>query len=94
MLVSASKGAAFQRRQAAGAASVGTPGTLSAAPRWVKLQRSGNLFTASESGDGIIWTVVATDTIPMAANVYVGLAVTSHASGAAATCTFDHVGVQ
>lgn len=94
MLMSAAKGAAFQRRQAAGGLTVGTAGTLSAAPRWVKLQRSRDLFSAFESADGVTWTLVGTDVISMGANVYVGLAVTSHATGAAATCTFDNVRVQ
>jgi hypothetical protein len=30
----------------------------------------------------------------MGANVYAGLAVTSHSTSAAATCTFDRVSVQ
>ena len=69
-------------------------GTMSAAPRWVKLQRSGNLFSAYESADGVTWTLVGTETIPMAATVYVGLAVTSHTTAASATCTFDNVSIQ
>jgi hypothetical protein len=94
MLGSASKGMAFQRRAVAGDVSVSTAGTLSAAPRWVKLQRNGNLFSAYESADGVTWTLVGTDTIAMGASVYVGLAVTSHATGASATCTFDNVAIQ
>jgi hypothetical protein len=94
MLVSASKGLAFQRRPAAAGASVSTAGALAGAPRWVKLQRTGDLFRAYESGDGTNWTLVGTETIPMASSVYVGLAVTSHTTGASATCTLDHVTIQ
>jgi len=94
MLVSAAKGTAFQRRKAAGGLSVGTAGALAGAPRWVKLQRTGNLFNAFESADGVSWTLVGTDTIVMGASVYAGLAVTSHATGAPATCTFDRVSIQ
>jgi hypothetical protein len=94
MLVSASKGLAFQRRPAAGGTSVNTGGSLTAAPRWVRLQRNGNLFSAYESADGVSWTLVGTDTIPMGTTVYAGLAVTSHTTGATATCTFDGVSVQ
>jgi hypothetical protein len=94
MLMSAAKGAAFQRRQSTGGLSVGTAGALSAAVRWVKLQRSGNVFSAYESADGTTWTPVGTDTISMGPNVYVGLAVTSHATSASATCTFDAVSIQ
>ena len=94
MLMSAAKGAAFQRRRARADTSVGTAGTLSGAPRWVKLQRSGDQFTAFESTDGVAWTLVGTDTIPMAANVYVGVAVSSHVAGTPATCAFDNIRIQ
>jgi len=94
MLASASKGMAFQRRAAANGVSTSTSGTLSTAPRWVKLQRNGDLFSAYESADGVNWTLVGTDSIPMGTTVFVGLAVTSHNTSAAATCTFDAVTIQ
>ena len=94
MLVSAGKGVAFQRRDVTNGTSVSTAGSASTAPRWIRLTRSGNTFTAYESSDGSSWTQVGADTIPMAQMVYVGLAVTSHTTSAAATCTFDHVIVQ
>lgn len=94
MLASASKGMAFQRRALNGGVSASTSGTASAAPRWVKLQRNGNLFSAYESADGVNWTLVGTDSISMGTTVYIGLAVTSHNTGASATCTFDSVSVQ
>jgi len=94
ILVSAAKGVAFQRRDATGGISVNTAGSLSTAPHWVKLTRSGNTFSAYESADGTTWTLVGTDTIAMGSNVYVGLAVTSHTTSASATCTFDSVVIQ
>jgi hypothetical protein len=94
MLASASKGMAFQRRPQAGGDSVNTAGTLSTAPRWVKLQRNGNLFSAYESANGTTWTLVGTETIVMGQSVLVGLAVTSHTTAASATCTFDNVSIQ
>jgi len=94
MLMSSSKGAAFQRRQVTGGISVGTAGSLSRAPRWVKLERVGNVFSAYESADGGSWILVGTDTIAMGTNVYIGVAVTSHASSASATCRFDSVTIQ
>jgi hypothetical protein len=94
MLISAAKGSAFQRRRAEQDISVGTNGSLSAAPRWVKLQRTGSQLAAYESPDGVTWTLVGTDTIAMGPTVFVGLAVTSHATGASATCTFDNVTVR
>jgi phosphatidylserine/phosphatidylglycerophosphate/cardiolipin synthase-like enzyme len=94
MLASASKGMALQRRPVTGGDSVNTAGSMSTAPRWVKLQRNGNLFSAYESANGVNWTLVATENIVMGNTVYVGLAVTSHSTTAAATCTFDSVVIQ
>ena len=94
MLVSAAKGAAFQRRETTGGTSVNTAGSLATAPRWVKLVRSGNTFSAYESADGVNWTLVGSDTFAMQTNVLIGLAVTSHNTSASATCTFDSVTIQ
>ena len=91
MLVSSSKGVAFQRREATNGISVNTAGSMSTAPHWVKLTRSGNTFIAYESADGTNWTLVGSDTIPMGTNVLVGLGVTSHTTSSSATCTFDNV---
>jgi regulation of enolase protein 1 (concanavalin A-like superfamily) len=91
MLASSSKGLAFQRRTATGGVSTSTAGALVAAPQWVKLERVGNTFNAYASTDGVSWTLVGTDAVPMAATVYVGLAVSSHTTSAAAQITFDNV---
>jgi hypothetical protein len=94
MLVSAGKGLAFQRRTAAGGLSVSTSGGPGAAPYWVRLHRAGNAITASVSPDGTSWTFVGSDTIPMGQSVLVGLAVSSHITGATATARFDNVTVR
>ncbi|HZR23279.1 MAG TPA: BACON domain-containing carbohydrate-binding protein [Vicinamibacterales bacterium] len=91
MLVSYSKGLAFQRRTTTGGTSTSTTGALVAAPYWVKLERIGNTFNAYSSADGSTWTLVGTDTIAMGTNVYVGFAVSSHTTTATATATFDNV---
>ena len=91
MLVSPTSGVAFQRRLTSGAGAVGTTVTGIAAPVWVRLQRSGNVFTAYRSADGVTWTVVGSATISMAASVLVGLAVTSHNNGVSCAAVFDHV---
>jgi hypothetical protein len=93
MLVSSAKGLAFQRRDVAGGTSLSTSGAAAKAPYWVRLDRAGNTVTAYQSLDGVAWTVVGSDTIPMAATVYIGLAVSSHTTAATATATFDHVTV-
>jgi len=91
LFVSAARGVAFQRRTATGAASVSTAGSLSAAPRWVKLTRAASTIAAYESADGVSWTLVGTETIAMAADVFVGVAVTSHNTAALCTATIDGV---
>ncbi|MDQ3486151.1 MAG: Ig-like domain-containing protein, partial [Acidobacteriota bacterium] len=93
MLVSPSKGLAFQRRTAGGKASSSTSGGSGTAPNWVKLERRGNTITAYRSADGVAWTLVGSDTFTMGANVHVGLAVSSHVSGQLATAVFDSVTV-
>ena len=91
MLVSYSKGLAFQRRTTAGGVSTSSAGALAGAPYWVRLDRTGDTLTAYQSADGVNWTVVGTDTIPMAQTVFVGLAVSSHTTTTAATATFDNL---
>jgi regulation of enolase protein 1 (concanavalin A-like superfamily) len=91
VLVSASKGVAFQRREMTAGTSVSTSGSLSAPPRWVRLDRTGDTFTAYESADGVQWSMVGTDTISMALTVEIGLAVTSHTTSASATAVLDSV---
>lgn len=94
MLVSPGKGTAFQRRVLTNGVSTHTPGAFVTAPYWVRLSRSGNTITASQSADGTTWTIVGTDTIAFAPTVLVGLAVSSHTTAAAATATFDNVAVE
>jgi regulation of enolase protein 1 (concanavalin A-like superfamily) len=92
-LVSAAKGLALQWRPTSGGASLNTTGPSFRAPRWVRLQRAGNRFTASESATGSTWTVFGSATITMTSTVYVGLAVTSHSTSGTTTAVLDHVGV-
>lgn len=82
-------GTAFQRRIDVGGFSVNTAGPAMTTPRWVRLVRSGFQFTAYASADGVNWTTIASDTVPMADTVYVGLAVTSHNVSATTTAVID-----
>lgn len=91
MLVSYSKGLAFQRRTSTGGTSASTAGAFAAAPYYVRLDRAGTSISAYQSPDGVTWTLVGTDTFSMGPTVYVGLAVSSHSTTAAATATFDGV---
>jgi regulation of enolase protein 1 (concanavalin A-like superfamily) len=93
MLVSVSKGLAFQRRTQAGGLSTNTSGGTGTAPAWVKLERKGQIVIASRSADGAIWSEVGRATIGLSGSVYVGLAVSSHDTTRTATVTFDRVTV-
>jgi endonuclease/exonuclease/phosphatase family metal-dependent hydrolase len=88
MLVSPGKGLAFQRRLVTGGDSTHTTGGAGVAPTWLKLTRTGNVFTGYRSADGVTWTLVDSDTIPMSATIYVGVAVGSHVYGVTANGTF------
>jgi regulation of enolase protein 1 (concanavalin A-like superfamily) len=92
MLVTPDKGISFQRRTTGGGASVATT-VAGAAPRWVRLTRAGQLFTASVSPDGNAWTTVGSATIAMSGTVWAGLAVSSHDIAATAATRMDHVAV-
>jgi phosphatidylserine/phosphatidylglycerophosphate/cardiolipin synthase-like enzyme len=91
MLMSAGKGAAFQRRTASGGSAVSTAGSFSTAPRWLKLTRSGATVTAYESADGQSWTKVGSDSLSLGKTIYLGLAVSSHVSGVLCSATFTSV---
>lgn len=77
MLITPSNGSRFQRRPTTGGSTISTGGPGGAAPGWVKVVRTGDLFVGYSSTDGVTWTGVAAETIPMGATVYVGIAVTS-----------------
>jgi hypothetical protein len=66
-----------------------------APPLWLKLNRTGNVFTGSWAPDvgGVpgTYTQMAAHTTVMPATTFIGLALTSHNNGAVATATFDHV---
>lgn len=92
MLVSSSSGIGFQQRPSMGSASSITKGTGSS-PFWIKLVRNNNVFTGFQSSDGSIWSKVNEVTIPMAEDVFIGLAVSSHVAGTLCPVQFDNITV-
>jgi len=60
------------------------------APVWLRLQRSGNTFTAATSADGRIWTDVGSTKVTMNSQVVAGLAACSRIRNST-TVMFDHV---
>jgi ABC-2 family transporter protein len=79
----------------------GLPGAVtSTSPRWLRLSRSGDLLTGSDSTDGIHWTTISTTRLNhLAGAVQAGLFATSPVvptssqsnEGTYATATFDHL---
>jgi glucose/arabinose dehydrogenase len=91
--VTPSSGTSFQRRLTAGGSTSAT-NSSGVAPYWVRLLRSGSLFTSYVSSNGSTWTIVGSPvSISMASTVHVGLGVTSHNSNALCTATMTNVSV-
>ena len=87
-------GVSFQQRPETGnvMSQVSEAGTV--APRWVKLTRTGNVFTAQQSADGVTWvdvTFTAPVNIPMANDVLIGLALTSHNASTLTASEFSNL---
>lgn len=93
IVVSPSSGVSFQRRTATGGSSTSTTTTGITAPRWIRINRTGNVLTTYHSANGTTWTTLGTETISMAANIQIGLAVTSHNNATDCTAVFDNVTV-
>ena len=58
-----------------------------------RLVRTGDLFQAYQSTDGVTWRLVGSETILMGETVYVGLPVTSHNTSARTTAVISNVRV-
>jgi fibronectin type 3 domain-containing protein len=85
-------GVAFQQRTTTGGATTSiTSKSGLQAPYWVRLDRTGNSFVGYYSADGTSWTALATNSITMATNVYIGLPVCSVVNGTLNTATFTNV---
>jgi hypothetical protein len=94
VLLTPESGVMLQDRATAGASTTGLTTSGIAAPRWIKLVRSGNSFSGYHSADGIAWTQLGSArTVNMADTVYVGLAVTSRVDGTVCTSTLTDVTV-
>jgi regulation of enolase protein 1 (concanavalin A-like superfamily) len=67
--------------------------TAEKAPYWVKLERVGNLFTASTSANGLDWTKTREVTINMSNDAYIGMVATTHTETAIGNYSFSDVEV-
>ncbi len=87
-------GVSFQRRPVAGQASANTDASGIVTPYWLRLTRTGNVFTAQTSADGTAWADIVVSPaleITMASNVYIGLAVTSHDAAISTVAQFSNI---
>jgi hypothetical protein len=91
LLVSSSRGLAFQRRLTLGDSSIGTTASDGAAPVWVRLVREGSRLSAYRSDDGVSWVYVDSDSVPMSDTVLIGIAITAHTDDALATGEVDSI---
>jgi len=93
VVVTPGNGVAFEYRAAAGGDSLEEAVQAEiTAPQWVRLTRNGNNFTAEYSANGSSWELLGVPiTIPMLADVYVGLCLTSHNVDATCTAEFSNV---
>jgi len=93
--VTPANGVAAQARPSTGGTSVNTNEGGIAAPHWVKLERGiAGSFTVSHSANGSTWVPVTGATpqnIQMGANVYIGLALTSHDAALTCQAVFSNV---
>ena len=88
-LITAANGYGLQRRFDPGGVTDFTNGGSGAPPGWVRLVRAGTLLTAYQSTDGVNWTAMGSDTVPMSGTVYAGIAVTSRSATATTVATAD-----
>jgi len=87
-------GVSFQNRPTPGGSSLGAAAGGFAAPYWVQLVRSGTMFTASYSSDGVNWTTLGSSNVTgFASTALWGLAVTAHNNTLASAATFDSVSI-
>ncbi|MDB6113313.1 MAG: hypothetical protein JWQ62_258 [Lacunisphaera sp.] len=93
MVLTADNVCGFITRSSAGAAAEFIGGPWLNAPYWVRVTRSGDVFTGYISPDGVSWTSVGSRTMAMGTTLYIGLAACSHNTAAQTVASFDHVAV-
>lgn len=91
-MITPGNGVRQQRRTTTGD-STSNEGIAGSTPIWLRLDRNDDNFDSYSSSDGINWTFLASSTISMDTTIYLGLAATSHNTGALSTVTFDNVSI-
>jgi len=93
MAATPANGTWFGRRLQPDTASVSSKDTTGTSSAWLRLVRTSNLIEGFWSTDGVNWIRVGSETISMAATVYVGMAATSHNTSTATTVVYDNLAV-
>jgi hypothetical protein len=94
MGITYNQGVTFQARTTLGGTTgpgVTLPPQPERTPYWVKLVRSGDVFTGYASPDGANWTQIGSATIPLINIAYAGLAVAGNNTTLTNTSTFSNV---
>ena len=93
LLLTPSNGVRFQYRQIAGDITEREFDDTLVAPYWIKLERDpGSGFRGYTSPDGVNWQqMTLRPSVTMNTDVYIGLALTSHAEGVACEAVFSNV---
>jgi hypothetical protein len=79
------------RTSIATGSSAANAGSLALPNAWARLVRSNNSVLAYKSSDGASWTLIGSNSIAMATNIYFGLAVASGTSNALSGVTLTNV---
>ena len=94
ILVTPRGGVSFERRLLANTGAIDSDGGTDGAPVWLKLERRGDRISSLRSADGLTWTPVGEDTVPLGEEIYVGLVMASQDSTQMASANFDGIDVK
>lgn len=89
IVTTAENGLAFQRRAKANESTIHT-GIQDNSP-WLKLTRLSDVITAYYATDGVNWSEIGQQILPMDNEIYIGMAVTSHDNTLECSASFNNV---
>ncbi|HKV06678.1 MAG TPA: tandem-95 repeat protein [Thermoanaerobaculia bacterium] len=92
MTITSEGEAQFRRRTTAGGTTASDSAATTFAPQWLKLVRSGNIFTAYLSANGTTWTQVGTpQNVTLSNTLYVGLLALRNGGTTTGAARFENV---
>jgi hypothetical protein len=86
--ITPSNGVTSQYRSTTGGSTSWVGGNGESVPYYLKIVRNGSTITTYKSSNGSTWTQIQSVSISMTTNVFIGMAVCSHASGTLCTSNF------